>query len=227
LSDCKKAFLVSGGSGDIGSVVCEQLAESGYFPVVGYHHNGQGARAVAKRCGGEALQLNLASDSSIMSAISSLEKSSLRLAGVVLAGAPPLVLAPFGKISVDELNQQWLVHIQGPQQLLAELVRRFFRKTKQGTVIGVLSTAMGDADGKNATSCMGGYVIGKYGLAGVLAVLAADYPWLRVRTVKPSYTETRMLDVFDDRFLTRMREKQAFLTPEQVASQIVQEALAA
>jgi NAD(P)-dependent dehydrogenase (short-subunit alcohol dehydrogenase family) len=227
LSDSKKSFLVSGGSGDIGTAVCEQLAELGYSPVVGYHHNGQGARVIAKRCGGEALQLNLASSSSIMSAVSSLEESSLQVAGIVLAGSPPLVLAPFGKISADDLHQQWLVHTLGPQQLLAELVRRFFRKTKQGIVIGVLSTAMGDADGKNAASCMGGYVIGKYGLAGVLAVLAADYPWLRVRTVKPSYTETRMLDVFDDRFLTRMRAKQPFLTPEQVACQIVQEALAA
>ena len=227
MSDSKKAFLVSGGSGEIGTAVCEQLAGLGYSPVVGYHHNGQGARAIAKRCGGEALQLNLASNSSIMSAMAALEKSTLQLAGVVLAGSPPLALAPFGKISEGDLHQQWLVHVQGPQQLLAELVRRFFRKSRQGVVIGVLSKAMGDAEGKNASSCMGAYVIGKYGLAGVLAVLASDYPWLRVRTVKPGYTETRMLDVFDERFLTRLRAKQAFLTPEQVACQIVREAMAA
>ncbi len=48
---------------------------------------------------------------------------------------------------------------------------------------------------------MGAYVIAKHGMAGVLAMLAADYPWLRVRAVKPGYTETRMLDAFDERFL--------------------------
>lgn len=226
MSDNKKAFLVSGGSGDIGNAVCEQLAELRYIPVVGYHHNGQGARAIAKRCSGEALQLDLASSGSILAAVAKLEKSSLQIAGVVLASSPPIVLAPFGRISEEDLHRQWSVHVHGPQRLLAELVRRFFRKTKQGTVIGVLSKAMGDMEGANTSAGMGGYVIGKYGLAGVLALLAADYPWLRVRTVKPGYTETRMLDVFDERFLALQRAKQAFQTPEQVACQIVREAVA-
>ncbi|HTD91940.1 MAG TPA: SDR family NAD(P)-dependent oxidoreductase [Burkholderiales bacterium] len=221
----KKAFLVSGGSGGIGSAVCKQLAGLGYVPVVAYHQDMGGAKAIAMECGGNALQLDLASRASIMAATESLERLPMQIGGVVLAGSPPLTLAPFGRISADDLWQQWLVHVQGPQILLAELVKRFFRKAKQGTVVGVLSKAMGDESGRNAVSCMGGYIIGKYGLAGVLASLAADYPWLRVCTVKPGYTETRMLDVFDERFLAQQRAKQAFQTPGQVACQIVQEAM--
>jgi len=222
----KKAFLVSGGSGGIGAAVCGQLADFGYVPMVAYHQNKDGAQEIALRCGGNALQLDLTSNTSIVAAAAFLEELPIQIAGVVLAGSPPLALAPFGRISADDMWRQWLVHVQGPQMLLTELVRRFFRKTRQGAVIGVLSKAMGDANGKNAGSCMGGYVIGKYGLAGVLAALAADYPWLRVSTVKPGYTETRMLDVFDERFLERQRATQAFHTPEQVACQIVQEAVA-
>jgi len=149
-----------------------------------------------------------------------------RLAGVVLAGSPPLSLEPFGKITADAMQQQWQVNVLGPQRLLAELVRRCFRKHKQGAVVGVLTRAMGAEGGiDGATSGMGAYVIAKHGMAGVLAMLAADYPWLRVRAVKPGYTETRMLDAFDERFLASQREKAPFQTPEQVASLIVEEAI--
>ena len=226
MSGCK-AFLVSGGSGDIGAAVCEQIAAQGFVPLVGYHRNEEAARTVAARCGGKAMALDLASDSSISAAIAQLEKFPLNLAGVVLAGAPLPVLAPFGRISGDDLHHQWLASVRGPQQLLAELVRRFFRKERSGSVVGVLSQAMGGDDGYGAASGMGAYVIGKYGLAGVLALLAADYPWLRVRTVKPGYTETRMLKVFDERFLDMQRATQVFQTPAQVAAEIVTKATVA
>lgn len=221
-----RAFLVSGGSGGIGSAVCEQLAYRNYVPLVAYCQNEASAQAVAVRCGGYALKLDLSSSESIETALSDLEKLPIQIAGTVLAGSPPINLSPFGRISEDDMRTQWSVHVQGPQLLLAGLVKRFFRKTKQGTVIGILSEAMGDANGSSAASCMGGYVIGKYGLAGVLASLAADYPWLRVTTVKPGYTETRMLDVFDARFLAQQRARQAFQTPDEVAAQIVKEVVA-
>ena len=83
----------------------------------------------------------------------------------------------------------------------------------------------GDSGIEGAASGMGAYVIAKHGMAGVLAMLAADYPWLRVRVVRPGYTETRMLEAFDERFLAMQREKAPFQTPEQVASLIVEEAL--
>lgn len=216
-------FLVSGGSGGIGSAVCEQLAELGYRPVVAYHRNESAARAVAKRCDGGVLQLDLSSGASILAAVDAVEATGCRLAGVVLAGSPPPVLGPFGRITQKDLEEHWQVNVLGPQQLLAELVRRCFRKNMQGSVIGVLSKAMG-GDGHPAASSMGAYVIGKYGLAGVLAVLEADYPWLHVRAVKPGYTETGMLKVFDERFLELQRDREPFQTPEFVAAEIVREA---
>ena len=219
----KPWFLVSGGSGGIGAAVCARLAASGFAPVVGYHHNEAAARTVAARTGGHALALDLGDEVSILAAAQSLEAAP-RLAGVVLAGSPPLALRPFGQITADEMRLQWQVNVLGPQRLLAELVRRCFRRDKQGSVVGVLSRAMGEGiDG--AASGLGAYVIAKHGMAGVLAILAADYPWLRVRAVKPGYTETRMLAAFDERFLAMQREKAPFQTPDEVASLIVQEAL--
>lgn len=221
-SAAEKWFLVSGGSGGIGAAVCEQLAARGCAPVVGYHRNAAAAAAVAQRTGGRPLALDLGDEASILVAVAQLEAAPM-LCGVVLAGSPPLTLGPFGKISADDLQQQWQVNVLGPQRLLAELVRHCFRRHKRGAVVGVLTRAMGEGIA-GAASGMGAYVIAKHGMAGVLAALAADCPWLRVRAVKPGYTETPMLAAFDERFLAMQRAKSPFQTPAQVASLIVEEA---
>jgi NAD(P)-dependent dehydrogenase (short-subunit alcohol dehydrogenase family) len=216
-------LLVSGGSGGIGAATCAAFAERGYRPVVGYCRNEAAACEIAAMHGGTPLRLDLSDAASIEEAAGKLEALP-RLYGVVLAGAPPLRLDSFSKITPEDMADQWQVGVLGPQRLLAELLRRCFRRHKSGVVVGVLSAAMG-GEGAPATPGMGAYVIAKYGLAGVLAQLAADHAWLRVRSVKPGYTETRMLDAFDARFLELARAKAPFQTPDQVASQIVQEAL--
>ncbi|MDB5815497.1 MAG: hypothetical protein JWN23_2614 [Rhodocyclales bacterium] len=241
----RKLFLVSGGSGGIGAAVCHELAARGFRPIVAYHRNQFAAHDVADRHDGIVLHLDLASEKSIIDAVEHIEALPEPLAGVILCGSPPLSLAPFGKITAEEMLTQLQVNVIGPQRLLAELVRRCFRKNKEGIVVGVLSQAMGESHdsfhsgeadsgeahsgerkGHGAVAGMGAYVIAKYGMAGMLALLGADYPWLRVRSVKPGYTETRMLQAFDERFLALQREKQAFMTPQHVASLIVEEALA-
>jgi NAD(P)-dependent dehydrogenase (short-subunit alcohol dehydrogenase family) len=218
----RERFLVSGGSGGIGAATCEALASAGYRPVVGYHRAAAAAEDVAKRTGGLALALDLASDASIDLAVAQLAGADGRLAGAVLAGSPPLVLAPFGKIEPADLQAQLQVNVLGPQRLLAGLVRQCWRPHKAGVVIGILSRAMGEG-GSSAAAGLGAYVIAKYGMAGLLAVLAADYPWLRVRSVRPGYTETPMLAAFDERFLAQQREKTPFQTPPDVAAQILME----
>ncbi len=217
-------FLVSGGSGGIGGAVCERLAQRGLTPVVGYCSNRRAAESMAARTGGAVLELDLTSKTSIATVCTELAARESNLAGLVLAGSPPPTSGPFGKITDEDMMRQWQVNVMGPQLLLAGLVRHCFRKTKRGSVVGVLTRAMGTGIG-TAASNMGAYVISKYGLAGVLAALAAEYSWLRVRSVSPGYTETPMLSAFDERFLALQRERQPFQTPDDVAQQIVEEAL--
>ncbi|RYZ02334.1 MAG: SDR family oxidoreductase [Myxococcales bacterium] len=216
-----KWFLVSGGGGGIGAAVCSELAAAGYKPIVGYHRSQSAAESVATRCGGVSLQLDLTDDASIDSALVSLAELPL-LGGVVLAASPPLAPGPFGKITEEQLREQLRVNVVGPQRLLAGLVKGCFRKHKAGTVVGVLTQAMGDEQ-TPASAGLGAYVIAKYGMAGLLAALAAEYPWLSVRSVRPGYTETPMLEAFDSRFLDLQRSKAPFATPAQVASRILTE----
>lgn len=214
-------FLVSGGAGGIGAALCSELAAAGYKPIVGYNRGQGAAEVVAQRSGGVSLKLDLSSDASIDAALVSLAELP-RLSGVVLGASPPLAPGPFSKITPEQMQQQWQVNVMGPQRLLSGLVKGCFRKHKQGNVVGILTQAMGD-EHTPASAGLGAYVIAKHGLAGLLKLLQAEYPWLRVSTVKPGYTDTPMLDAFDPRFLEMQRAKAPFSTPSQVASQILSE----
>ena len=213
-------FLVAGGSGGIGAATCMKLASRGFIPLVGFSQGKAAAEMIARRTNGAALPLDLTSDTAIDAAIENVAGRNEQLAGVVLAGSPPPSIGPFGQMERNEMDRQWQVNVAGPQRLLAGLTRHCFRKAKRGIVIGVLSKAMGDGPG-TAASGMGSYVIAKYGMAGLLVALAADYPWLRVRSVAPGFTETAMLGAFDDRFLEMQRAKAPFQTPEQVAESVL------
>jgi 3-oxoacyl-[acyl-carrier protein] reductase len=220
-----ESYLVSGGSGGIGAAVCRLLAARGDCPIVGYRSGEAAAHAVAAALGGRVLALDLGDERSIdaaVEAVATADDSSPPLAGIVLAASPPPALTPFARIEPDEMHRQWQVNVAGPQRLLAGLVRRSFQKRKRGAVVAVLSAAMGGSGpARPAAKGMGAYVIAKHGLAGLLAAVAAEYPWLRVGSVSPGYTRTRMLDAFDPRFLELQARTQRFLEPEEVAREIV------
>jgi NAD(P)-dependent dehydrogenase (short-subunit alcohol dehydrogenase family) len=228
-----RLVLVSGGSGGIGSALCRMLREAGYRPVVAYSANEEAAVGVARACAGLALHLDLTDVRSIDAAVDRIqaELAAASLAGTVLAASPPPMLAPFTRIGDADFESQWRVNVAGPRRLLSALVKRCFAPAKAGTVVGVLTEAMGktnDPSGQSAiptaaSTGMGSYIIAKYGQFGLLAVLAAEYPWLRVRAVSPGFTQTRMLTAFDPRFLERQARIRPFRTPDDVASEILQE----
>lgn len=215
-----RSVLISGGSGGIGGALCGLLAQSGYRPIVGFAKSRSAAEAVAAACGGTALALDLSDASAIDRAIAELQRSTSELAGIVLAGSPPPHIGPFARVAENDMAEQWRVNVAGPQRLLAALIPKYFKRDRNGFIVGVLSRAMGE-NGHKATAEMGAYTIAKYGMAGMLAVIAADYPWLRVRTVSPGFTETPMLQAFEPRFIELMRMRVPFQKPEDVAAEIM------
>ncbi|MDH5671418.1 MAG: SDR family oxidoreductase [Myxococcales bacterium] len=203
-----EAFLVTGGSGGIGSALCAHLAEAGYVPLVGYGAGRARAEATAARLGGEAVALDLTQPQLIDAAVLHIAARAEPLAGVVLGASPPPELAPLGKVSDADMTLQWEVNVAGPRRLLAALTRRCFRKRRRGLVIGVLSAAMG-RQGAAKMSSMGAYLIAKHGLDGLLSVAAADYTWLQVGRVYPGFTDTPMLKAFDRRFIEGLEVRSA------------------
>jgi len=214
--------LVSGGSGGIGGALCVRLAAAGYRPVIGYGANEAAAAALAKTTGGLALALDVHDLSAIQAAFDRLAEEPGILAGVVLAASPAPTIAPLFRHSAEDLESQWAINVSGSVNLLKGAIKRFMRPQKQGWVAGILSEAMG-LDGETAKS-MGGYIIAKYGLLGLLRVIDAEYAWLNVHHIEPGYTETAMLQAYDDRFLQTLREARPegrFESPDEVAARIM------
>lgn len=215
----ERSVLVSGGSGGIGAAVCRRLRAAGFRPLVGYARNATAADAIAREMKGVPLPLDLTDAGAIDAALEQIG-TGVALAGLVLAASPPPRIAPLAQVGPDEAARAWQINVAGPQRLVAGLVQNVFRKTRSGVIVGVLSSAMG-LDGGKAISGMGAYTIAKFGLAGLLKVMQADYPWLTVRSVSPGFTETAMLEAFDPRFLEIARTRMAFQQPDDVAGEIV------
>lgn len=217
-------IVVSGGAGGIGSALCRLLPASGFVPIVGYRSNKEQAERLALECGGFAVKLDLVSDESIAQSLAQISEEAWEgeVCGVVLAASPPPDLLPFGKLTPEMLLHQFRVNVVGPQSLLAGLIKTHFRKNKSGVVVGILSEAMGGENRPPVTG-MGAYVIAKTALRGMLSVCAAEYPWLRVRTVSPGFTKTGMLDVFDERYLEQMQAKAPFASAEDAAQLVLRE----
>jgi len=220
----KKNFLVSGGTGGIGTPLCRQLSAEGYRPIIGYHKSVDAAQALAEELDGKAMNLDLADPGEIDRCVSELKQEETNLSGVVFAASPPPSLGPFGRISDEEMNRQWAVNVAGPRKLLGELLRHFFRKEQSGSVIAILTAAMGDTE-QPATGSMGAYVISKFGLKGVLVAAKAEFSWLKTGIVYPGFTETPMLKAFDKRYLDKVRAEQpngGFSNPDDVAAEITE-----
>lgn len=216
-------IFVTGGSGGIGAAVCRDARARGFVPIVAYRENHDAAQAIANETDGHAVRLDLADNESIDAAVAWTLTRDMPLTACVLGASPPPSIVPFGKILDDDMTLQWRINVAGHHRLLAGIIKACFRSRRAGTIVAVLSAAMGLDEGKAAPN-MGAYVIAKYGLLGVLAAARGDYPWLRTAFVCPGYTETDMLKVFEERFLNLQRQQRQtgrFDDPRDVARGIV------
>lgn len=220
-------FLVTGGSGGIGSAICRLLLINNFIPIIGYNSNSIKAKKLAIETGGIALKINMNSFASINDAVQAIEvniKDKGKLVGVILGASPPPDLVPFSKLTSRHLMNQFQVNVTGSHQLISLLIKRFFREDKSGTIVGILSQAIGNID-KQPSSGMGAYIIAKKALQTMLEVCSVEYRWLKIHTVSPSFTKTDMLKVFDPRYLEMIESKNAFSSPEDIAKLILKKVI--
>ena len=90
---------------------------------------------------------------SILNAVNTITKeigTSGSLVAVVLASPPP-ALEPFLKISKEQLSYQMNVNLIGQTILLQNLIKSVFKKKRVGTVVGILTEAIGCEERPPAT----------------------------------------------------------------------------
>ena len=222
---CTSYIFVTGGSGGIGSAVCRLCPSLGFTPIIGYNTNAADAHILAKEINGLAVHIDMSDGNSILNAAKVITReigTSGSLAAVVLGASPPPALESFLKISNEQLSHQININLIGSNILLQAFIKSFFKKKKAGTVVGILTEAIGSEDRPPATG-MGSYVVAKTALKGLLSICSAEYPWLKVRTVSPGFTKTKMLDVFDPRYLEIVHARTPISAPEEVAMHIMEQ----
>ena len=218
-------MLITGGSGGIGASLSKLLTKKNIFPIIGYNSNSKKAFALAKELKTFAVKVDLCSKNSIDNSIKFIDKqikNNDKLIGAVFCASPSPDIFPFLQTQTEHLSKQFQVNVIGHQILLKALIKKFFLKEKMGTIIGVLSKAIGSEQEQVATG-MSSYIIAKSALKSMLSICSAEFNWLKVRTVIPSFTKTKMLDVFDKRYLEMLDGQKKISTPENVAKLIFKE----
>lgn len=216
--------LVTGATGGVGSAVCERLSAHGILPLVAFRSCADTAEQIVSRTGGLSISLDLSDDGSIDALIDGAARLPGRLVGVAHCASPSPQLAPVWNISPAEMESFWRQNVIGPHRLLSGLVRQVFKASRAGVIVAVTSRGMGTPSG-GAMPNLGAYTISKYGFCGVLALFAAEFKWLKVRTVSPGFVDTPMLDAFDPRFVEMLRSREELITPGVVADEIMQHIL--
>ena len=218
-------ILVVGGSGGIGAEVCRALGDRKLRPIVTYANSRERAETIAAASNGKAIPLDLCSPKSIAQTVDALAGMDELLDGVVLAASAPLQLISLSKVTDAEATLHWQINVAGPLELLRLAIPRLMQPHRRGVVVGVLSAAMEGNSGKPVKG-FGPYVIAKFGMQGLLAVLEAEWPWLTVRSVKPGYTDTPLLGGIGETFVDYLRRRGELSDPVVVAKGITEAVLA-
>jgi magnesium chelatase subunit I len=118
----------------------------------------------------------------------------------------------------DDEKIQTLYKVDG----LYGLVKKYLRKNKYGVIVGILSEAIG-SEGVQPAAGMGAYVVSKSALNSLLSIYAVEHSWLKIKKISPGYVNTKMLEVFDSRFIEIARTKTKFSSPEEIAKNVIEE----
>ena len=221
----KTYMLITGATGGIGSALCKLLSNKGIIPIVGYNKSSVRANNLAKQLNSFSVKIDLGNEKSIQEGIKfiigQLEEKDV-LKGIVLVASPPPDLISFTNTGSKHLQNQFQINLIGPQALLKGLIKKFYQKKNPGTIIGVLTNAIG-SDSQLPVAGMSSYIIAKSALKTMLQTCKSEFPWLKIKTVTPGFTKTKMLDVFDSRFIEILNSQKKISSPEYVAKTIVKE----
>lgn len=138
--------LVTGGSGDIGSVICRQLVTEGHQVAIHFHQAKKRASTLAKDLGGVAVQADISKKTEVHRMIQGLWKKWGRVDALVnVAGLPitrrtkDLWEAPFDQVTTEMYQQAFAVDTLGTIHCI-QAVLPAMKKQRRGKIVNFVST---------------------------------------------------------------------------------------
>ena len=193
-----KKAVVTGGSGGIGSAVCRELSEQGYFVYVGYSSSADKAELISKEIHGAAIKINVSDVESISTAA-----EHIGFADLLVNNSGISEIDLFTSISPEKCRQIMNVNLIGAMELTRKLLPSMINR-KSGCIINI-----GSMWGEVGASCEVDYSASKAGLIGFTKALAKEVApsGIRVNCISPGFIMTEMNSRFSAEDLDLIREE--------------------
>lgn len=182
-----QVVLITGSSSGIGRETAYRFASEGAKVVLTYYRGktrGQSAERKCKKLGAAdtlLLNLNVMDNRSIASALMKVRKRFGKI-DFLINNAGIGVFSLFKKQLVREIENQIRTNLEG----LVKMTHAFLPYVRKG-IINIASAA-----GKEAYSEMVSYCASKFGVRGFTQGLSLEYPRLKICSVNPDETATRL-----------------------------------
>ena len=176
-----RTAVVTGASSGIGEATACRLADEGFDIVVGARRVDK-LNAVAERCGGRALQLDVRDPASIETFVNEIPHVDVLVNNAGLA----LGTAPLDSISDEELVTMWETNVLGLVRLTRGLISKL-EASGRGHIVNLGSTA-----GHETYPGGGGYTASKHAVRAISQTLRLDLLGrpVRVTLISPGLVET-------------------------------------
>ncbi len=180
-----KVVFVSGGTGFIGSAICQTCVDHGATVIFSYHQNQAKANELMSslpNCRGIPIDLKQVAD--LTQKIEQLYQE-IETIDVLINTAGISQIMPFAMLEEEDLDEMLAVNVKGTVFLTKAVVRRMI-KHKKGTIVNLGSIA-----GHRLLDVPVHYALSKAAIAGFTYALAAELKrfHIRVNSVIPGLIE--------------------------------------
>ena len=187
-----KVALVTGGSRGIGKAICLALAAEGARVGVNYRRDREGAEAVAREIGGNAVLLpgDVGREEDVLAMVDRIEKECSRI-DIVVNNAAYCPGGPVTGYTKEEWDRTFATNMTGAFLLSREAVRRWLETGRPGSIVNVASQAayLGSTTGHLPYDASKGALVSfTIGLAREVAPRG-----IRVNAVAPGMVLTEMV----------------------------------
>jgi 3-oxoacyl-[acyl-carrier protein] reductase len=209
-----KTALVTGGSRGIGRAIALELAGAGASVVVGYRSGGEEAEAVAKECGGRAVQADVSNGDEAKQLVEEAGDLDVLVNNAGLTRDGLLARMP------DEDWRDVLETNLSAVFYTCRAAARPMMKRRSGSIVNVSSIV-----GLHGNPGQTNYSASKAGIIGFTKALARELGGrgVRANVVAPGYIESRLTQAIADEMRTLMLQNTPlgrFGEPEDVAGAV-------